>query len=471
LANADQKVNAQLRARIRQNVGQLTPQARLIPLNEENAKSVWEGLRKYLPAFALFKSDRSSTDQDPEAQDPLKAAIREAIKNKEADLNAIAAYVETEVRKIAQATLNKLREMDSTLATQLNPQFSALKWDQIFKASITGDEDIPINKRGSGVKRLILLNFFRAKAEQQAKESGRSVVIYGIEEPETSQHPNNQRMLLRALTDISQEYQVILSTHTPMLARSLPDKCLRYISVRDDKVRDILLGGETTNLLFSKALGVLPDHNVKVFIGVEGKHDITFLQTIACAMLADKVPVLDLLKLELDGELIFFPLGGSTLAIWTSRLKKLNRPEFHLFDRDISPPAQPKYHAQVDEINRQQNCTARSTAKKEMENYLHREAIIVAYSQYGINLTIPANFGDFDDVPLEVAKLVYQNTATGKIWDELTDETKEAKVSNAKKILNAVAPKFMTRRLLLEIDPDGDLISWFSDIQRLLNAQ
>ncbi|GBD95464.1 hypothetical protein BMS3Abin06_00336 [bacterium BMS3Abin06] len=95
--------------------------------------------------------------------------------------------------------------MDASLASQLNPQFTAPKWESLFKASITGDDDIPINKRGSGVKRLILLNFFRAKAEQVAREKVRHDIIYAIEEPETSQHPNNQRMLLRALSDLSIE--------------------------------------------------------------------------------------------------------------------------------------------------------------------------------------------------------------------------------------------------------------------------
>jgi putative ATP-dependent endonuclease of the OLD family len=468
LTNIDQKVNAQLRARIRAQIGKLDPHPRLIPLNEENAKNIWEGLRKYLPAFALFKSDRPSTDQDPEAQDPLKAAVKEAIKNKEAELYKIVAYVESEVKKIANATLNKLREMDSSLATQLNPQFSAMKWEQLFKASITADEDIPLNKRGSGVKRLILLNFFRAKAEQQAKDSDLTV-IYGVEEPETSQHPNNQRMLLRAFTELSKDFQVIISTHTPMLARCLPDKCLRYISVREDKAREILVGGDATNGLFSKALGILPDHNVKLFIGVEGKNDISFLQTIATALRADDVDVPDLLKMELDGELIFFPLGGSSLALWTSRLQNLNRPEFHLFDREVSAPAPPKYQEQVDKINRRQNCNARSTAKKEMENYLHKDAIVATYLQHDINLSIANNFADFDDVPLEVAKLVHQRAATGKPWDDFTDKQKEGKASHAKKMLNAVAPKFMTRAFLEEIDPNGDLLSWFSDIQKLLN--
>jgi hypothetical protein len=48
-------------------------------------KNVWDGLKNSMPAFTLFKSDRASTDQDPEAQDPLNAAIKEAIKVKEED--------------------------------------------------------------------------------------------------------------------------------------------------------------------------------------------------------------------------------------------------------------------------------------------------------------------------------------------------------------------------------------------------
>ena len=180
----------------------------------------------------MFKSDRPSTDQDDEAQDPLKAAVKEAIKAKETELQAITDYVRGEVEKIARSTLEKLREMDPSLASQLKPSFAAQKWDTLFKTSISGDNDIPINKRGSGVRRLILLNFFRAKAEQLAKEAGRTSAIYAIEEPETSQHPHNQRMLLRALSDLSAEAQVIISTHTPMLARALPDSSLRYIHIR-----------------------------------------------------------------------------------------------------------------------------------------------------------------------------------------------------------------------------------------------
>lgn len=468
LTGVDQKVNAEIRARIRERVGNLEIESRKVPLNEENGKKIWDELKKYLPAFALFKSDRASTDQDPEAQDPLKAAVKEALKAKEVELTEITDYVMGEVQKIAHSTLEKLREMDPSLASQLNPSFAPPKWDSLFKASITSDDDIPINKRGSGVKRLILLSFFRAKAEQLTRETGRARVIYAVEEPETSQHPSNQRMLLRALSDLSSEAQVIISTHTPMLARGMADSSLRYIHVREDKGREIMSGGPETNQLFARALGVLPDNSVKLFIGVEGPNDVAFLKTIASALRNDGLDVPDLGKMELDGELIFFPLGGSTLALWSSRLRPLNRPEFHLYDRDAAPPAPPKYQQYIDEVNARPNCRARSTSKKEIENYLHREAISAAYGERGVNLTMAGNPGPFDDAPQEVARLVHEASGSPNPWDALSDKEKGTKESNAKRVLCSHASKYMNKTFLNEIDPGGDLLQWFHVIDELL---
>ncbi len=468
LAGVDTKVNAQIRTAIRKHVGDLKIAPRKIPLNDDNGKKVWEGLKSYLPAFALFKSDRSSTDQDDEAQDPLKAAVKEAIKAKESELQAITDYVRGEVEKIAHSTLEKLREMDPSLASQLKPSFAAQKWDTLFKTSISGDNDIPINKRGSGVRRLILLNFFRAKAEQLAKEAGRTSAIYAIEEPETSQHPHNQRMLLRALSDLSSEDQVIISTHTPMLARALPDSSLRYIHIRDDKTREIMRGGQSTNKMFAESLGILPDNAVKLFIAVEGPNDIAFLGGISTALRSGGIDVPDLETLELNGEIIFFPMIGSNLALWASRLGPLNRCEFHLCDRDFPPPGEPKYQAHIDTVNARARCRARSTLKKEMENYLHRDAIIAAYQQNQINLPISANFGPFDNVPQEVARLVHEASGVNSPWDQLPDDKKEQKEKRAKHTLCFSAAKHMNSTMLGDIDPDGDLLQWFNDISELL---
>lgn len=467
LDDVDSKVNSHLRHAIWASRDDLHLREQWTPLNEENSKQIWTKLRNYVPSFALFKSDRASTDQDPEAQDPLKAAVREALKKRESELDELAGFVEREVRSIAEATLSKLQEMDPTVASQLNPKFTKPKWDTLFKASITGDDDIPINKRGSGIKRLILLNFFRAKAEQKRLESGRESIIYGIEEPETSQHPHNQRMLMRALEELSIDSQIIVTTHTPMLARVIPESSLRYVSVDPDGRRTILTGGEETNEQIADDLGILPDNTVRLFIGVEGPTDIAFLENISKVLHEPDDQVPDLAKLERQGALIFVPLGGSNLGQWVSRFRRLHRPEFYLFDRDTPPDKPPKYEARIAEFNAQKNVCATATNRREIENYLHPQAIRSAYSQDHPDLLLPASFAAQDDVPEIVAKAIHEKESETP-WNELGDKKKKSKESAVKKRLSASASALMTVELLGEVDAEGEVVGWLQKISELL---
>ena len=194
-----------------------------IPIDNKNAKgefkSIGKMLQEYMPIFALFKSDRPNLDQDPEAQDPLKLAVKEILKARQHELDKIASSIRDELQQVADKTVEKIREMEPEIAKQLTPNVGEPAWDKVFKISLTSEEEVPVNKRGSGVRRLILLNFFRVKAEEKAKGKD---VIYAIEEPETSQHPNNQKMLVEAFEDLVDRgnCQVFTTTHTPMLARS-----------------------------------------------------------------------------------------------------------------------------------------------------------------------------------------------------------------------------------------------------------
>ena len=88
---------------------------------------------------------------------------------------------------------------------------------------IGGINDIPINKHGSGVKRLVLLIFFRAEAERMRAANNHPSVIYAIEKPETSQHVHHQKLLINALVELSREpdVQVILTTHSGFIVKHL----------------------------------------------------------------------------------------------------------------------------------------------------------------------------------------------------------------------------------------------------------
>lgn len=468
LNNVDQTVNAQLRKCIRQNEKDLKTNSVFVPLNENNGAKVWMGLKQYLPIYALFKSDRESTDQDPEAQDPMKVAIKEALKQKEKELNIISDYVKDEVNKIAGATLDKLKEMDSSLSNELKAEITTKKFDTLFGATIKSDDGIPINKRGSGIKRLILLNFFRAKAEQKMQDEKKPDVIYAFEEPETSQHPNNQILLMNAFNALTTKAQIIISTHTPILARMLNQKCLRYINVNEDNTREIIFSSDENIKKIIKSIGILPDNNVKLFIGVEGRNDISFLKNISKLLFHESIIKYDLETLEINGEIIFFPLGGSNLALWTSRLQNLNRPEFHLFDRDTIPPAKPKYFSEINEINKRENCKAICTNKRELENYIHKDAITKVYINNSIDLQLNNNFEDFDDVPDEIAKKVHQKKSK-KDWEaDLNDKERSKKISNVKKLLNNEAIKLVTLNMLREIDKDNEILNWFKIMSELM---
>lgn len=67
------------------------------------------------------------------------------------------------------------------------------------------------------------------------------------------------------------------------------------------------------------------------------------------------------------------------------------------------------------------------TQKREMENYLHSNAIKAARSEADIE------FEDYDDVPLLVAKAVHDASDSGNNWEDLTGDKRAKKISQAKK--------------------------------------
>lgn len=467
MAGINKSVKRDLRQAIRAKIGNLQAAEVDVVLagdgvdDKSNAPKVLEGLKTALPLYALFKSDRQSSDQDAEAQDPLKTAIKEAVRARSAELDSVIAFVEQEVKKVADLTLKKLQEMDPSVATTLDPKFEKPAWQNLFKASITGDEDIPLNKRGSGVRRLILLNFFRAKAERALLESKAPFTIYAVEEPETSQHPHNQRMLMRALQQLTAGGdQVIVTTHTPMLARVVPSGSLRFISKAHDRTRAILVGGsDEVNKQIAESLGVLPDHTIKTFILVEGVTDITFLKSLSRMYKAHGTTVPDLDALELSGEVVFVPVGGSeNLAYWATRLQKLNRPEFHLFDRDAPSSKPSKHQAKIDAVNKRQGCKAVTTSRLEVENYVHHEAINASAKPLGIECKLNGRFGDDDDVPAQLVALFNQSAPQNAKWGQ----------QRVKAWLAELVVPTMTAKMIAEIDPQGETLGWLKDIAEML---
>lgn len=154
-------------------------------------------------------------------------------------LRTVADTVEEKLKEVSSRTLDKLREMSPETANSLNPVIpdaASLKWVDVFKGvSITGDDNIPINKRGSGVKRLVLLNFFRAEAERRLEGSTTVNIIHAVEEPETSQHTENQKKLIHSFLSLAEapHVQIMITTHSTSIVKELSFCNLRPISYSD----------------------------------------------------------------------------------------------------------------------------------------------------------------------------------------------------------------------------------------------
>lgn len=283
-------------------------------IKEEGTKQIWASIQKFIPAFSLFQSDRKNEDKDNEVQDPMKAAIKEILTEPSIAtmLDTIFEEVKKATTEVARLTIEKLSEMNPEIASELKPDFQKPVWEKIFNCGLDSDLNIPLNKRGSGVRRLVLLNFFRAKVEKEKAKKGNTNVIYAFEEPETSLHPNHQKMLLKSFIELSdnENTQIIFTTHSPEIAKMVNLNSLRLIE-KDTIGTQIVSPSDDILEKIVKTLGVFPTielenvSKVKVAVCVEGKNDVDFLKNINKVIKEYKQLA------DLDSkEIIILPLGG-----------------------------------------------------------------------------------------------------------------------------------------------------------------
>ncbi len=206
-----------------------------VDITKEDGINKWNKIKKYMPTYALFQADRENIDGDDEVQNPMKSAVKKILNDGEIQkkLEEVSEKVNEYLKTVSDGTLEKLAEMNPDIAKKLQamiPSHANLKWESVFKNfTISEGDGIPMNKSGSGVKRLILLNFFRSEVERSETDKKLPDIIYAMEEPETSQHLEHQRQLIEAFIALSEDKQIILTTHSPAIVRMLKFENLRLI--------------------------------------------------------------------------------------------------------------------------------------------------------------------------------------------------------------------------------------------------
>lgn len=445
--------------------------------NEDNRKKIWTNLKKYLPIFSLFFVDKQLNDQDSDIQDPMKEIIKEVLKRDAITplLDQLKEAVQDASTSLADDTIRKLNDLDSELAETLRSNFpKEPTWNSIFKLTLEDDRGVPLNKRGSGMRRLVLLSFFRAQVENRRTENAPNI-IYSLEEPETSQHPDFQLMIVNALKELSEteNAQVFFTTHNSNLAKEIPKASLRYVYADNGQIRiqsGINTDGSDNEEIIDKiieTLGALPDpkNKVKVLIFVEGENDVNALKGLSKLLNANDE---NIINLENNEAVAFIPTGGSQLKFYIEKkyLDGLLQSQVHIYDSD-----KPDYIQSVADLNAEGIDTkvGFNTVKVELENYLHHEAVIECYQDLNINITL-TDITDGEDVPMKVAMAVHQETSETD-WASInpdpvkTEEKQKKKISKAKRQLNNLAIEKMTIERLTERGGFDEIKGWLDTIK------
>lgn len=441
---ADKRKSALLRKAIRDSYNSLQLQETEIVVDAEDAKKIWEQLQNYLPVYSLFHSDRKNQDLDSEIQDPLKIVIEQIFKRDEVQkkLNEIAENIEKEINNVSENTIKHFKNIsnqDSQIKPNI-PEVASLKWKDVYKnIGFNTENDVPLNKRGSGFRRLMLLSFFLAETEKQRNEE-KVHTIYAIEEPETSLHPDLQKILLDSLLKLAENpnYQVLITTHSPQFIRLIPNSSIRYVD--NGTVSEF---NENVLNKIVENLGLLPNIS-KVIWCVEGKNDEQFLKNIN-----ENIPELqNIINLEeclSSGRLSFNLLYGSNCGDYINRYvtKNTNAIEFHLYDKDDDN----KYDEEIKKVNKRvDGSIAKRTNKREMENYIPLHLI---ESEFNVKLNNIVNW-DECDLPTKIAQIANQ---------------KENKV---KEILNCKVAKNITKQDLENLNAWDEIVQWFTTIKDLI---
>lgn len=441
-----------------------------IDITKEDAKKIWESLQKELPLYFLFQSDRANKDSDADIQNPLKTATKRIVANFEEQFKVIKENLEVQLNQIGIETIGKMKDMGLEVANDLIPKVSHKNLDSLFSFTLESDDGIALNKRGSGFRRMVMLNYFRAEAERKISEKNNKHVIYAIEEPETAQHPHHQKMLIKALLELSEQenHQIIITTHTPEIAKMVDENNL-ILLIKNDNNNPIMVENTEDKInIIIDTLGILPTMNleniqkVKVVVCFEGYTDIEFIKNINENIQEFK----DIIDVHSESILLVF-LGGGTLQHYInySYLDKLNVPQIHIYDSDFNQKdikLHYQYKKYIDEINAKNDSNhGFMTDKAEIENYIHPELIKDCYNfDTCFHKADPEWLDNWNKNDL--SNLINDNAdKSNPVIEPISSKRM------AKKHLSTELSKKLTKEHLIELEAFTEIQSWFEKIKEL----
>lgn len=445
---ANKTINSLMRKTIRDYYIEQTKYQEIeIEVDKEDGRKIYDKIKENLPLFSLFKSDRINSDKEAEIQDPLSFAVKRAVDSKLNEFKNLENQIYDDIKEVAERTIKQLKQFDDTLAEQLKFSSDSCKWESVFKYSLNDEKGISINKRGSGVRRLILLSFFRAELELRKSANNRPV-IYAIEEPETSQHPDMQRTILNSLTELSiqDNTQVMITTHSPNFINEVPVNGIIFLKSNNDKVT-ICENSNNENILLDfyneiqNELGIVKTNLLKLIILTEGISDIEYLKYFS-KIFSEKYK--NIKNLNSREDITFIPFGGGNLCHWAN-LKCIDKicPQgtsvFCLIDGD-----EKQYVAYCKELLAGiKHGDQHALKRKTIENYIPLSALQKSEQFSSITESDLASIAD-NTGKLSKILAQYKCKKSGKSWDMLDRNSCSKRYDQIKKILKDTVMPLIT---------------------------
>lgn len=424
-----------------------------------------------LPTFYLFQADKRNIDSEKDVQDPLKAIIKEAGQAYLEQIAVLSSNIKEQVEILLSSTVEKMKDFDEAIAEEIKPIVEEKDLDSLFSVNFNTPDDVPIYKRGSGFRRLLMLSYFRAIAEGYEAATTEQVrtIIYGVEEPENSQHPCNQKMIFTTFKEIAMQEnrQVLLTSHTPAISHFIKRDELILVD-KTESGNEIRYGNDTETIKrVIDTLGIHPNFIEKVLWCVEGQNDKNFLLSINKGIEELKSNI-NLEEVMIHNHLSIFPMNGSLLEEYIKRdyLRGTSILEFHLYDNDVQ-----RYNDLIQEINSDSDKrrTGRNTVRRKMELYCHPDLVI---SNWKDEISVSTEDwtrirekwinGDVDFDPIDW--LMQKGVMNVFLQNEKGQRKRE---NSIKGTINKLLAGMMTKDMMEEMGTYEEIENWFAEIKRL----
>jgi len=263
-----------------------------------------------LPDVELFRADYG-LEADTRFKSSSVSEILEYLEKESEEGNKlalVASEISDEMQKEANSVKGYMREYVSNLKeVEIKPSIS---WKDAIKSvdvsfQFDGDsKPILMSHKGTGYRRLFMVARFRYLAE---KNKGLNV-IYLIEEPETFLHPSAQNDLLSALRELSDDNQVVITTHSPVFAGATYIESVILCKKGNGSIYENYFANGREAFLSGivHELGIKPSYNLRdtheKIVFVESHNDTKFYDLI-CQQLIER-PLVGVDKI------LVLPFGG-----------------------------------------------------------------------------------------------------------------------------------------------------------------